>query len=42
MNLYENGSSKDAMLAAMDGVFVTESGKDIFKEYDFLHDNEKI
>ena len=31
VNLYENGSSKDAMLAAMDGVFVTESGKDILR-----------
>ena len=31
VNLYENGSSKDAVLAAMDGVFVTESGKDILR-----------
>ena len=31
MNLYENGSSKDEVLAAMDGVFVTESGKDILR-----------
>ena len=32
VNLYENGSSKDAVLAAMDGVFVTESGKDILRD----------
>ena len=31
VTLYENGSSKDAVLAAMDGVFVTESGKDILR-----------
>ena len=31
VNLYENGSSKDEVLAAMDGVFVTESGKDILR-----------
>ena len=32
VNLYENGSSIDAVLAAMDGVFVTESGKDILRD----------